>query len=106
MPLSVQNRRSSLSWSRVVVVLALSVSSRAVSAQQRDTTLLPATVVTATRVPVPATASPATTAVVTGDELRARGVTSVADALRDLPGMTFAESGSYGSVTSLFLRGG
>jgi vitamin B12 transporter len=74
--------------------------------QQRDTATLAPTVVTATRLPVAAAASPATVAVVSGEALRLRGVTSIVDALRDVAGVTFAQSGSYGGVTSLFLRGG
>jgi vitamin B12 transporter len=75
-------------------------------AQQRDTAALAPVVVTATRLPIASAASPATVSVVTGDELRRRGVTSVADAIRVMAGVTFAQSGSFGGVTSLFLRGG
>src|SRR5262245_22619584 len=76
------------------------------AAQQPDTTRLPATVVTATRVPVSSAAAPATVTVVTGDQLRARGIISIADALRTVPGVAVAQSGSFGAITSLFLRGG
>jgi len=41
-----------------------------------------------------------------GRELRAAGVTSVADALRDVGGVDIVRSGSFGATTSLFLRGG
>ena len=77
-----------------------------VVAQQRDTAKVARVVVTATRVPISIAASPATIDVITGDELRLRGVTSVAAALDALPGVTFAHSGSFGSTSSLFLRGG
>ena len=75
-------------------------------AQQPDTVRIPAVVVTATRVPVAAAAVPATVEVITGDELRLRGATSLAAALQTLPGMTLAQAGSFGAATSLFLRGG
>lgn len=75
-------------------------------AQQPDTARIAPVVVTATRVPISAAAQPATVDVITGEELRLRGVTSVADALQSLPGVTFAQSGSFGATTSLFLRGG
>src|SRR5262245_6629397 len=78
----------------------------ALAAQQADTTRLPGVVVTATRVPIDILSSPATVDVVTGDDLRRRGVTSIADALQTLPGVTFAQTGSFGGTTSLFLRGG
>lgn len=39
-------------------------------------------------------------------ELRARQIDSIAEALRLVPGVTVAQSGGHGSVTSLFPRGG
>jgi vitamin B12 transporter len=44
--------------------------------------------------------------VLSGADLRARGITRVADALREVPGLHIVQSGSYGGATSLFLRGG
>ena len=44
--------------------------------------------------------------VLDGEALRARGLTSVADALRDVGGAAVVRGGSFGAVTSLFLRGG
>ncbi len=43
---------------------------------------------------------------ITGAELRDRGIRFVQDALRDIPGATVVQAGSYGGVSSLFLRGG
>ena len=86
--------------------LLVAVIAPALAAQQPDTTRLPGVVVTATRIPVDLLSSPATVDVVTGDELRRRGVTSIADALQTIPGLTFAQTGSFGGTTSLFLRGG
>lgn len=72
----------------------------------QDTVVLKPVVVTATRFPVPVdmVASPVT--VIGGAELRALGVRSVADALRQVPGVAVVETGSFGGQTSLFLRGG
>jgi vitamin B12 transporter len=70
----------------------------------RDT--LSRVVVTATRVPVATIAPTATVTVLNGDDLRAQGITRVADALRLVPGAVVMESGPTGSQTSLFLRGG
>ena len=75
-------------------------------AQVPDTAVVPPMVITATRTAMSALASPATIDVISGDDLRRRGVTSVATALQSLPGVTLAQSGSFGAVTSLFLRGG
>jgi vitamin B12 transporter len=41
-----------------------------------------------------------------GSELEARGLATVADALRDVSGTGVARSGSSGALTSVFLRGG
>ena len=41
-----------------------------------------------------------------GDDLRARGVRFVQDALREVPGAAVVQAGSFGGVSSLFLRGG
>ncbi|MDH3422035.1 MAG: TonB-dependent receptor, partial [Gemmatimonadota bacterium] len=41
-----------------------------------------------------------------GQELRANGITSLADALRDVAGLDIVRNGSFGATTSLFLRGG
>ena len=87
-------------------LLASTLVSHTVRAQAADTTKIAPVVVTATRVPISASSSPATIDVITGEELRVRGVTSIASALEILPGVTFAQSGSFGAATSLFLRGG
>ena len=86
-------------------VLALGATSLAAQ-QSPDTTRLTDLVVTATRAPANVGAVPAATTSIRGDELRARGITFVLDALRDVPGMMLVQTGSYGAVTSLFLRGG
>ena len=44
--------------------------------------------------------------VLDGDALRAAGARSLADVLRGVPGIDVARGGSFGAVTSLFLRGG
>lgn len=86
----------------VVVLLAPVV----LPAQQADTTRLPDLVVTATRAEWAADKIPAATTVLHGDDLRARGVRFVGEALREVPGMMLVQTGSYGAVTSAFMRGG
>ncbi|MEO7084410.1 MAG: TonB-dependent receptor [Gemmatimonadaceae bacterium] len=78
----------------------------AAAQQQSDTAKVAPVVVTATRIPISSTSSPATVSVITGDELRLRGAMSIAAALQMVPGVVFAQSGSTGGATSLFLRGG
>lgn len=85
------------------IVLSLAAP---LGAQQSDTTRMAPVVVTATRVPIAALDAPASVSVITGEQLRLRGSTSLAAALAGLPGFDFAQSGSFGATTSLFVRGG
>lgn len=71
-----------------------------------DTVTLTPVTITATRLPVTRGGTPAAITVITGDELRARGITRLTDALRDVPGASVVQSGSFGSQTAVFLRGG
>ncbi|HEU4589035.1 MAG TPA: TonB-dependent receptor, partial [Gemmatimonadales bacterium] len=71
-----------------------------------DTARLHDIVVTATRYPVPPESLAATLTVLRGEDLRAQGIAFVGDALRQVPGVQISQSGSYGSATSAFVRGG
>ena len=76
----------------------------AASARSQDT-LAPVTV-TATRVPMKTDVVSSPIMVLTRAQLRQAGYRTVADALRDTPAAGVVETGSYGGITSLFLRGG
>ena len=89
------------------MTIAGAVSSRSALAQSsQDTVRLQSIVVTATKLPTPASASGAAVTVITGQELRDRGVRRVVDALRTVPGVAVAQLGGTGAVASLFMRGG
>jgi len=94
--------------SRSLSVVLLLVLVRSVAAQQpTDTATLAPVVVTATLVPVPANALSSAVTVLEGAELRREGIRTVGEALRAVPAAdVVTNGGSYGSVTSLFLRGG
>jgi len=94
----------------LAILLAVAVPS-AIGAQEagegeQDPFLVPGFVVTPTRTPVAASRTPTPVTILTGSELRSRGVRSVADALREVPGMRVVQAGGSGGQTSLFLRGG
>lgn len=93
---------------RIAAGLALAIAvSRLLAAQEvQDTTRLKELVVTATRIPTPPDAVVSSTTIIRGEELRARGIHFVQDALREVPGATVVQVGSFGGVSSLFLRGG
>ncbi len=91
----------------VALIFALpAVATSNAAAQARDTAQLGTVVVSASKVPRAAGTLSQAVTVLSGDDLRARGVMRVSDALREVPGASLVQSGSYGAVTSLFLRGG
>ena len=63
-------------------------------------------VVTATRSTLAANRAPASVSVISGETLRREGITTVLEALRQVPGLAVVQTGSYGGQTSLFIRGG
>ena len=96
-------------YHRKLLVLSIvgSLLSTAVRAQDvADTTRLEDIVVTATRIPISANAVTSSVTVLQGEELRARGVTYVLDALRAVPGLSVVQGGTFGALTSVFIRGG
>jgi vitamin B12 transporter len=96
-----------LSRSLVIAsVLALTVSLSTAAQEVQDTTRLKELVVTGTRMPTPPDAVVSSITTISGEDLRARGLHFVQDALREVPGATVVQVGSFGGVSSLFLRGG
>ena len=91
----------------VKAILLLALSSAPASAQlARDTARIAPIVVTATRSVVATGRAPASVSVITGSQLRREGITTVLDALRQVPGLSVVQTGSYGGQTSVFIRGG
>ncbi|HEV7993664.1 MAG TPA: TonB-dependent receptor [Gemmatimonadaceae bacterium] len=92
----------------VAAALALVSRGAMLAAQDvaRDTARVTPVVVTATRSPIAAGHTPASVTVVTGEQLRSQGITTLTDALRQVPGLSVVQTGSYGGATSLFIRGG
>jgi vitamin B12 transporter len=87
----------------IVTALALGVASLQA---QMDPVRIDGLVVTATAVPVALSTLGAHVTLLDGDELRSEGVLRITDALRTVPGVVVVESGSPGSVASVFMRGG
>ena len=94
-----------MNTSRPIVMLMVTATAVQAQAPQDTVTLAPVTV-TATRLPVERQGVPASMTVLSGRDLRARGITRLADALRDVPGASIVQSGSFGSQTAIFVRGG
>jgi vitamin B12 transporter len=62
-------------------------------------------VVSATRLPTPEEESPASVTVITARDMEIKQIRRVADALREVPGLSIAQTGTPGQLTSLFTRG-
>src|SRR5438128_2091163 len=62
-------------------------------------------VVSATRFDIPLDQSPASVSVISSEELEQKQIERVSDALREVPGLTVAQSGAPGQLTSVFTRG-
>lgn len=88
------------------VTIAAFCSFAPAAAQVPDTIDVPELVVTANKTLVPRAVTSAATTVLNGSALRAQGMNTVADALRTVPGAAIVQNGSFGGITSLFLRGG
>jgi len=87
------------------IAAALLLSPWAVGAQE-DVFSLDGLVVTVSPTPLSVQAVTRHVTILNGDDLRASGITNVADALRDIGGVDIVRNGSFGANTSLFMRGG
>jgi vitamin B12 transporter len=90
---------ANLQLAGLFLVLAASLSAQ-------DTARIAPVVISATRTEMSRSALPVAVTVITAAELQLRGIATVAEALRDVTSAYVAQSGSQGSQTSLFLRGG
>jgi vitamin B12 transporter len=73
---------------------------------QSDTSRLAPVVITASRTSTEQAVATTAATVLSGDALRARGISTVGAALREVPGVAIVQTSAPGSQTSLFLRGG
>lgn len=96
----------SLATGAVALTIACELIALPAAAQGTDTVKLKTVIVSAAKSPVSRDELTQSVTVLTGEDLRARGVARVSDALQLVPGVTLAQNGSFGSVSSLFLRGG
>jgi vitamin B12 transporter len=62
-------------------------------------------VISATRLPTPEEESPASVTVITARDMEIKQIRRVADALREVPGLSIVQTGTPGQLTSLFTRG-
>lgn len=82
------------------------IASLAASLDAQEPIGLRGLVVTADRRATPAWTVAAHATVIDGAEMERAGIEFVADALRRVPGLAMVRNGSFGAVTSVFVRGG
>jgi vitamin B12 transporter len=90
----------------LTIAFSILAANRAEAQVGDSTTVLGTIVVTATKSPVEKSSLSQSVTTITGEELRARGVARVSDALRSVAGAAVVQNGSNGSVNTLFMRGG
>src|SRR5438067_13600353 len=87
-----------------VALCALAVTVRGQTGNPPDDKT-PTIVISATRVATPIDQTPASVTVITGKQLEEQQIFRVADALREVPGLSVVQTGTPGQVTSVFTRG-
>jgi vitamin B12 transporter len=87
----------------VVCFFSIVASAQAAQAQQQEKG--PDVVVTATRLPTPATEVASSVTVITREEIERKQQRTVADVLRDVPGLSLVQTGGPGGLTAVFIRG-
>jgi vitamin B12 transporter len=95
-----------MSRSSLALSLGLSVSLATLTTAALAQSDIPEVVIYATQAPVETSRVGAAVTVIRGEDLRARGTTTLADALRDVPGLAVSQSGSRGGLTEVRARGG
>src|SRR5205809_7345486 len=93
---------------QIAICLLLFLATSICYAQDSSPTPAPESepiVITATRTDIPLDQAPASTSVVTSQDIEERQIERVADALREVPGISVVQSGAPGQLTSVFTRG-
>lgn len=93
---------------RITVVAALLgvIAAAPDRARSQTPVELDGVVVTASATPLELSQLGNHVTLIEGEALFARGITQVADALREVPGLAVVRNGSFGGATSVFFRGG
>jgi len=102
-----RQRQTGAAAAAALLTLLSGLSSPADAADEQiaQTTLLPETVVTATRTRTPGRQVGSAISVITGEELQRRQTTYVSDALRQIPGVAVNRTSGFGSSTDVRIRG-
>jgi vitamin B12 transporter len=89
-------------WAATLGWIAAGLASAAAHAQPAE---IPRIVIYANQAPTEGSKVGAAATVITGEDLRDKGFTTVADALRTVPGVAVSQNGTRGSITQVRIRG-
>jgi vitamin B12 transporter len=87
------------------LVTTMTIIDAAQAEPEPEARMLPETVVSANRVAVPSREVGSSVTVITGEEMQERQIRVVADALRDVPGVSVSRTGPRGGFTQVRIRG-
>lgn len=90
---------------RLVWLTLATLASLTSHSQTRNTTILPETMVTATRTEQPLVDLVADVSIIDRDQIERSGATGVADVLARVPGIEMSRNGGPGNTTNLYVRG-
>lgn len=91
--------------SKWMLALASTIICLPISATAENITTENEMVVTAGRLPLPTKEVASSFTIITSDEIKTYQYQTIVDALKSSPGLTVAQSGSTGTLTSIFARG-
>jgi vitamin B12 transporter len=90
----------------ILVAFPAAAGALVASAASAEPIEVPTVTIYANQAPTEVAKSGASVTIVSGEQLRAQGVSSVGDALRAVPGVAVTQSGGRGALTEVRIRGG
>ena len=88
-----------------LVFLSVFLPVLSIAAEPEPDSTLPPVVVTATRIETPQEQVTTSVSVITEKDIQEKKAETVLEVLRSVPGLDVVQSGSRGTVTSVFMRG-
>lgn len=104
-PVRFSKRHRSTAPATASTILTMIMTMAGPAGAEPQAQMLPDTVVSASRVEVPSREVGSSVTVITGEEMQARQIRVVADALRDVPGVSVNRTGPRGLFTQVRIRG-
>lgn len=101
----IKGREAGAGAETVLAALALAAAVNHAARADEPVQVLPETVVSASRVAIPAETAGSAVTVITAQDLHRRQTRLVSDVLREVPGLSVSRAGNVGSLTQVRIRG-